>query len=139
MYTENQKLIAIECLNRLGIYKPYINKFKAKKTTPCFFENFAGFYVDQEQFLQDKIKEIEEEYGVLVYAVTHELLAGSDCWSMLCVSRNSDSAATNVYAVPDMNNMFDVYAYVWNEQMDWFSEFGFIGVKSFGGGIKRYC
>ena len=35
-----QKDIAVECLEKLDIYKPYIKKFK-EKTMPCFFENFS--------------------------------------------------------------------------------------------------
>ena len=34
-------------------------------------------------------------------------------------------------------NMFYAYAYVWNKSDDFCSEFGTIGIRSFGGGIKR--
>lgn len=34
-------------------------------------------------------------------------------------------------------NMYYVSAYVWNKTDDWCSEFGTIGIRSFGGGIKR--
>ena len=67
-----QKELAIQCLEKLGIYKPYIRKFKSKQTMPCFFENFGGFWADQEETLWTKIKAIQDEYGCLVYAVTHE-------------------------------------------------------------------
>ena len=30
-----------------------------------------------------------------------------------------------------------VWSYVWNKDADWCSEYGTIGVKSFGGGIAR--
>ena len=33
--------------------------------------------------------------------------------------------------------MFYVSAYVWNKSDDMCSEFGTIGIRSFGGGIKR--
>ena len=33
--------------------------------------------------------------------------------------------------------MFYAYAYVWNKSDDFCSEFGTIGIRSFGGGIKR--
>ena len=80
-----QKEIAIQCLEKLDIYKPYINKFKSQKTLPCFFENFAGFWADQEPKLWNKIKEVEKEFGCLVYAITHEITDFGECWSMLCV------------------------------------------------------
>ena len=34
-----QKEIAVQCLEKLDIYKPYIRKFKSKAGTPCFFDN----------------------------------------------------------------------------------------------------
>ena len=60
MKTAEQKEIAIQCLEKLGIYKPYINKFKSSKSVPTFFENYAGFYADQAPELMSKIKEIED-------------------------------------------------------------------------------
>ena len=36
-----QKEIAVQCLEKLDIYKPYIRKFKSKTGTPCFFENYT--------------------------------------------------------------------------------------------------
>ena len=35
------------------------------------------------------------------------------------------------------NDNYIVFAYVWNKTDDYCSEFGSIGVKSFGGGIRR--
>ena len=32
---------------------------------------------------------------------------------------------------------FYIGAYVWNKDVEWYSEFGTIGIRSFGGGIKR--
>ena len=131
-----RKEIAVECLEKLDIYKPYIMKFKSKAGTPCFFENFAGFYADQEPELWNKIKEVEKEYGCIIYAVTHEMTNFGECWSMLCVSADSEgmSDCLDTYRTPDT---FSAYSYVWNTQADYFSEFGDIIVKSFGGGIKR--
>ena len=61
-----QKEMAVACLEKLDIYKPYIRKFKSKAGTPCFFENFGGFYVDQEPEIYEKVKEVEIVYNVLV-------------------------------------------------------------------------
>ena len=135
MINERQKEIAIQCLEKLDVYKPYINKFKMQKTLPCFFENYGGFWVDQEPKLYNKIKEVEREFGCLVYAVTHEFTEFGECWSMLCVSKESDSVA-------DVLGSFNTrewyaYSYVWNTQNEIFSEFGDIVVRSFCGGIKR--
>ena len=132
-----QKEIAIKCLETLDIYKPYIRKFKSKAGTPCFFENFGGFYVDQEPEIYNKVKEIEKEYNVLVYALTHEVTTIGEMWSMLCVSPDPDADSLDDYIDQISPNEFYVYSYVWNKTCPDCSEFGDIVVKSFGGGIKR--
>ena len=132
-----QKEIGIQCLEKLNIYKPYIRKFKSKVGTPCFFENFGGFYVDQEPKLFSKIKEVERDYNVLVYGVTHEFTEFGECWSMLCISQNPDSIDDFISESIPYSGRFYVYSYVWNETEPMFSKFGDIVVQSFGGGIKR--
>ena len=131
-----QKEIAINCLELLGIYKPYINKFKSKAGIPCFFENFSGFYVDQEPEIYNKIKDVEEEYGVLVYAITHNICELGDLWSMLCVPKDCDGIE-DVLSQSSTSNHFYTYSYVWNKSNEIFSEFGDVLVRSHGGGIRR--
>ena len=131
----NQKEVAIKCLEKLNIYKPYINKFKSKAGTPCFFENYAGFWADQEPALMSKIKEVENEYKCLVYAITHEYTDFGECWSMLLVPRDNDGADDLL----DKFNLSEFYAfaYVWNKSDDYLSEFGDIVVRAAYGGLKR--
>lgn len=136
MNKETLKEIAVECLEKLDIYKPYIQKFRSEKTMPCFYENFAGFWADQEPVLWSKVKEVEEEYSCLVYAITHELLEFGECWSMLCVSRHTKSMEDCLGAFSKPNTFY-TFAYVWNKTNEDLSEFGDIAVRSFGGGIKR--
>ena len=38
---------AIEILKQMDIYEPYIEGFKQEDKV-CFFEEFAGFWIDQE-------------------------------------------------------------------------------------------
>ena len=57
---ENKKQKAIELMNKLDIYKPYIKGFKDKNSV-CFYENFGGFWAYQEPELMAKIKEFEEK------------------------------------------------------------------------------
>ena len=130
-----QKEIAIQCLEKLDIYKPYIRKFKSKAGIPCFFENFGGFYVDQEPEIWNKVKEVEKENGGLVYALTHEQTSFGECWSMLYVPK--DCEGVEDVLDPINSKEFYVFAYVWNKSDDWCSEFGDIVERSFGGGIKR--
>lgn len=44
---ENKKQKAIELMQKLDIYKPYIKGFK-DKTDVCFFECFGGYWAYQE-------------------------------------------------------------------------------------------
>jgi hypothetical protein len=129
-----QKEIAVECLQKLDIYKPYIRRFEVAGI-PCFFERFGGFYVDQEPELLAKVKEVEEEYGCLVYAITHELFIFGECWSMLCVSKHTKEVLDCL--VPGVTNHFYAFSYVWNKSDNLLSEFGDIVVQALGGGIRR--
>lgn len=130
-----QKEIAIQCLEKLNIYKPYLNKFKSEESMPCFFENFGGFYADQEPELYAKVKEVEQKYDCLVYAITHECLDFGDCWSMLLVSKETEDWTE---CLDQFNQTgFYAFAYVWNKTDDWLSEFGDVVVQKFGGGIRR--
>lgn len=131
-----QKEIAIQCLKKMYIYSPYIRKFSSKKGIPCFFEQFAGFYADQEPELWNKIKEVEKESGCLVYAVTHELTDLGETWSMLCVPQNPDSLEDVLFTADATSRKFYAYAYVWNKN-SYGSEFGDIVVQAAFGGVKR--
>ena len=134
MNEEQQKDIAIKCMEKLDIYKPYIKKFTSVGM-PCFYENFAGFWADQEHELWSKIKEVEEEHGCLIYAITHEITDLGETWSMLCIPESAEG-------IEDVLGSFNsreyyAFSYVWNKSNPIFSEFGDIVVKAFGGGIKR--
>ena len=130
-----QKEKAIECMKALDIYKPYIKAFE-KDGTVTLFERFGGYYITQydEPELLNKIKEFEEETGSLVYAVTHERFEFGECYSFLCVSKYEEdwhmTVETSTYGSY-------AFSYVWNKDAEWCSEYGTIGVKSFGGGIAR--
>ena len=130
---ENKKQKAIELMNKLNIYKPYIHGFETDNKV-CFFENFGGFWAYQEPELMDKIKEIEKTHNVLVYAVTHEYLEFGECYDFLYIP---DYKNEWKYALIPQKDIFYSYAYVWNKTDDNCSEFGTIGIRSFGGGIKR--
>lgn len=131
--TENKKQKAIELMNKLSIYKPYIKGFRENNQI-CFFEGFCGYWADQEPELMAKIQEFEKEYNCLVYAVTHEYLEFGECYDFLFISDYKEEWNEMLYRAGDM---YYAYAYVWNKTDDWCSEFGTIGIRSLGGGIKR--
>jgi hypothetical protein len=134
MNKEQQKELAIRCLETLDIYKPYINKFKSAGM-PCFYENFAGFWADQEPELYSKIKEVEVEYSCLVYAITHEITNYGETWSMLCIPESADG----IEDVIGSFNQREYYAfsYTWNKSNPIFSELGDVVIMARLGGIKR--
>ena len=124
---------AIELMEQLDIYKPYIDGFRESDKV-CFFEGFGGFWIDQEPEAYKKMQEIEQEYDCKVYAVTHEFTRFGECWDYLIVTDYPEEWDTLVYS---QGNRHTAFAYVWNKNDDWCSEFGSITVQSFGGGIKR--
>ena len=124
---------AIELMKQLHIYKPYIEAFREKDKV-CFFENFGGFYTDQEPEIDEKRVEIEMEHGVLVYAITHEFTEFGECYSFLIVTQYPEEWDS---LVNSRGNKHSAFAYVWNKDDDWCSEFGSIGLQNFGGGIRR--
>ena len=129
-----QKEVAISAMKSLDIYKPYIKQFE-KDGTVTLFEGFGGYYIgeDNEPELLKKIRAFEEETGALVYAVTHTITGFGELYEFLCVSKYEEEWEDTLEEVKEGY----AFSYVWNKDDDWCSEFGTIGVKSFGGGIAR--
>ena len=130
---EKKKEKAVDILKTLDIYKPYIDGFKENDQV-CFYENYAGFWAEQEPEVEKKMHEIEQKYNCKVYAITHEYTNFGEMYDFLFVSDYSDEWEYSIYS---HGNMHTVFAYVWNKDDEWCSELGSITVKSFGGGIKR--
>ncbi len=80
------------------------------------------------------MREIEKKYNCKVYAITHEFMEFGECYSFLIVS---DYPEEWYNLLTSYGNKHYAFAYVWNKDDDWCSEFGTIAVQSFGGGIKR--
>ena len=133
MKPEERKIKAIELLKELDIYEPYIEGFE-KENNVCFFERFGGYWVYQEPEILKKMKEIEEEFNCTVYAITHEYTEFGECYSFMLVTRYKYE--WDNLLLKD-GSTFYAFSYVWNKTYEDFSEFGTIGVRSFGGGITR--
>lgn len=130
---KERKEKALELMERLDIYKPYIDGFKNNDDT-CFYENFGGFWTYQDEELLAKQKELEEKYNCTVYAITHEYAEFGECYSFLIITDYKEEWSDLVLKA---NNTFYSFAYVWNKDDDNCSEFGTIAIQSFGGGIRR--
>ena len=133
MKPEERKIKAIELLKKLDIYEPYIEGFE-KENNVCFFERFGGYWVYQEPEILKKMKEIEEEFNCTVYAITHEYTEFGECYSFMLVTRYKYEWDNLLFKD---GSTFYAFSYVWNKTYEDFSEFGTIGVRSFGGGITR--
>lgn len=133
--TENmtKKEKAIEIMKKMDIYKPYIKGFREEGNV-CFFEQFGGYWAYQGPELMKKIAEIEKKHSCLVYAVTHEFTEFGELYDLLVVTNYPEEWDDLVYS---NGNQHTAFAYVWNKDDDWCSEFGSIIVQSFGGGIRR--
>lgn len=125
---------AQELLKKLDIYSPYIEDFMEKDWV-CLFEGFGGFWAFQYPELQSKLEEIEKTSKGTVYAITHERYTFGECYSFLLVTDYEDEWDTLVETEADGTHY--AFAYVWNKTDDECSEYGTVGVRSFGGGIKR--
>ena len=130
---ENKKIKALELLKKLGIYAPYIEGFRENNEI-CYFEYYGGYWASHNKKLTTKINEIEKKYNCSVYAVTHEFTEFGECYDFLIVT---DYEEEWDYLLDSYGNNHYAFAYVWNKDDEWCSEFGTIGLKSFGGGIKR--
>lgn len=128
-----RKSKAIEFMGKLDIYKPYIKAFKESGKV-CFFERFGGYWAEQEPEVYQKMKELEKEHEMTVYAITHEYTQFGECWSFLFVNNEEEEWETLLMREGSAHWAF---AYVWNKSDDDCSEFGTIGLASYGGGIRR--
>ena len=134
MEKQIKKAKAIELMKALDIYKPYIDGFEQEDKV-CFYEMFGGYWVDQEPEIQKKLNELEKKYNCVVYAITHEFTDFGECWDFLIVTDYPEEHGTLLYK--QSNDNYVAFAYVWNKTDDYCSEFGSIGIQSFGGGIRR--
>lgn len=125
---------AIEILHTLDIYEPYIQDFKNTNDV-CFFEMFGGFWVSQEPEVEAKMKEIEQRYNCIVYAITHEFTDFGELYDFLIITNYPDEWDNLI--LNQKHHEYIVFAYVWNKDDDMCSEFGSITIQSFGGGIRR--
>ena len=132
---ENKKIKALEYMEKLDIYKPYIKGFKNNNDI-CYFDYYAGFWAWQDEELMNKVKEIEEKHNCLVYAITHEYTEFGELYDFLLITdyeEEWDELLLNQVS----KNQFYAFAYCYNKNEETFSEFGTIAIKSFGGGIAR--
>lgn len=131
---EQRKEIAIKYMKELDIYKPYIKGFETDNEV-CYFERYAGFWAWQDKDLIAKLNEIEEKYNCTVYAITHEFTEFGELYDFLLVTDYPEEWNDLIYKGQTNNHC--AFAYCWNKDDDFCSEFGTVVIESFGGGIRR--
>lgn len=136
MNREEQKQLAVKAMKAMKIDWHYIHAFQHKDVVTQFYK-YGGFYVDEhtECNLLQKIKEIEAETGVCVYAVTQETFEFGKCFTMLCISQYEEDAL-HAWDEGDDGTIY-AFCYVYNADNEWCSEFGTCGFHCAVGGIRR--
>jgi len=129
-----QKEKAVECLQQLDICDYFVQWFDEDNYV-VLYDFFIGEPLKAYPDVQEKIKEIEKQYGCLVYAVTHETFSFGDCYSFLIVLKYEEDWKYCLRRID--TDTYSTSAYVWNKTKEHCSEFGYITVFSHFGGIMR--
>ena len=122
---------AIERMKLLKLDTPCIEAFTKGKVWES--EGFGALYelTDEEQKIVDKFQ--KEHEGCYVYHVIHNVFPFGECYSMLYVSSDVDEWQRDKEDIKDGY----VFAYVYNKDDEWCSEFGSIAIRPSFGGLVR--
>lgn len=132
---EQKKAKALELMKQLDICEDFVEMFKEKGIV-TYFEQHIGYWAFQDDQLMEKIKAFEEKWNALVFAVTHEYCEFGECYSFLYIPDEKEEWDEMVMHY-DKPNTYYAFAYVWNKDYEYDSEFGSILVHSRYGGLRR--
>lgn len=132
---ETKKEEALRRMHALGLFAPCINAFKRKNEVQLSERNGGLYEFGTDIELTTTIREIEQQYNLLVYHVIHSPIniegGYMDLYHLLYVS---DHEADWEYDKADMADGY-VMTYTWNKTVEYFSEFGSIAVEGKFGGL----
>lgn len=133
---EEKKQKAINLLEIMQINKTLLAEYQNFDIVPSFASlNFQNAWCDFGEEIKQKIKELEEKYNLLVYAVTKDITSYGELYNFLIIP---DYAEDWQYLLTEFGaGRFRVFAYVWNKTHDQYSEFGSIIVRAVNGTIER--
>ena len=110
---EQQKTRALELMQKMGIYKPYVKDFE-KDGMITTFEGYGGFWTTEDngadKDLLNKIKEIENKHNCVVYAITHEVVEFGELYDLLIVQKEKNEWDYSFYDNGD--NQYTVFGEV---------------------------
>jgi hypothetical protein len=122
-----------ECIKRMELLKlsrQCINAFKSGKVWES--EGIGALYeVDDEE--QKIINNFEKENGAMVYHIIHNVTDFGELYTILYVSKDKEEWQKDIDDIKE--NI--IFAYVYNKDDDFCSEFGSICFKSNIGGLVR--
>lgn len=130
--TNQQENEILERMKLLKLDKSCIDAlFKNHKVWES--EGFGALYEinEEEQKIVDKFQ--KEHKGCYVYHMIHNIFEFGECYSILYVSSDINEWQQDK---EDISEGY-VFAYVYNKDDEWCSEFGSIAVKSQFGGLVR--
>ncbi|MBO4940323.1 MAG: hypothetical protein J6D30_04815 [Clostridia bacterium] len=136
MTREMMKERALELLTKLGVHRVCTYWFGCRNEVLLWEDGHLGYIGGNlaMERLRLKIKEIEEQFGCLIYGVTHEYFEFGECYSLLFVSQYSEDWSVE-YATD--GKVHRVYAYCWNVDREECSEIGSVYLESRNGGVVR--
>lgn len=123
--TDKKKAEAVRRMKLLGIYPETIRQFEKGNFVSISMPPMGAFFWAQDEDLA-RIKEFEETHNALVYVVVRTFyreLGRLD--SYLFVGDEGDEWANERQSLRNG----EAFAYVYNHDCDWCSEFGYIGIK----------
>lgn len=129
-----QKEMAVHSLYMLDIIEQFVKKFRDNGEVTVF-DSFIGEDVSNYSEVVEKIKQVESDFGCLVYAVTHEYLTFGECYSFLVISNYEEDWQHSLRG--DILNGFMAFSWVWNKTHEDCSEFGYVMIQTGFGGIVR--
>lgn len=129
--TKEQENEILERMKLLKLDKGCIRAFTNGKIWES--EGFGALYEinEEEQKIVDKFQ--QEHKGCYVYHMIHNIFEFGECYSILYVSPDTDEWQQDK---EDISEGY-VFAYVYNKDDEWCSEFGSIAVKPSFGGLVR--
>lgn len=131
-----QKDVALYALQKLHVSKAVIADFETNDSLYLFdgrhFERLSP-----DSAVYGMCRSIESKYGIMVYAVTHELSNIGVTYSFLCVSKYEEDFKHMFRESRDKSGICTAYAYVMNMSFPLCSEFGYVALIGCYGSIRR--
>lgn len=132
--TQEQKPIAIQFMQQLGVDKRCIDEFEKDGKVYCY-EDFNATVIEPNSKLGRKIRDFEKKSQCLVYAVTHEFMMFGECYNFLHVSPYEEDLDHLLKYCG--NNIYLVNVYAWNVTDEKCSEMGYVSIVNVDGGLGR--